>query len=274
MDSLLDTVFYPSVPTSIEYSLREGYGEGAVLYSGTMSNPAFSSVTSQGYAYSISLPITTPLVKQSGGMFPYQFHVKAYFSSGPADFLVKPVYVLTPLVGTHVNSLMRYLDKARIKELDPSLQYSPEEMVHFLIEGINYINSVGTPSMYTLDAMPPTLYSLLVYAAAFAALNARYLAEGMNSFEFTGANTQLSFNRKEVLQTKMSELQSMLDTQLPNAKKAAIVSFGPGTAPEAAIASGMTMRRKLGSIGLTVGPTTNSSRFLRYTKMNITPYRY
>lgn len=257
---LKESAVFPSVPTSVVLKILEGYGDASLPLRGniTVTNPTFSFFTSSGYAYDFTLPITTPITEHSGGMYPFQLQVTANFSGGKTDTITKPVYVLTRRILNLVTSLKRFLDKARIQELDQNLQWQDDEYVHFILEGCSYLNGIKDLTFWTPENFPTPLESYLVQAAAWTALNARYLAEGMTSFEFNGANTQLTYNRREAIQVKMDELRSVLDTNFLIAKTAAIRRFGVGTAPAGAV--GITPNR-VGSIGVQLGPNTNRSGF-------------
>lgn len=258
--SLDDIVVYPDQPSRISILLRDGYDAGNMNIASTiLTNPSPLSSTSNGYAYRISLPLSgVSLSTQSGGYYPYQFEVTAGFPTAPDDVNVKPVYLMTPSVITQVISLKRYLDKARLDEIDPNLQWGDEELVHFLMEGVQYINSVKDLSFWTIANIPPPLYSPLLMSAAWHALNARFIAEGMVNFDFQGSNTQLSFNRRDAIQTKMDELRSVLDNNLIPTKTAAFRTYGPGVAPPGI--NGAT-QKAIGSLGVAYTPNLNRTYF-------------
>jgi hypothetical protein len=258
------TIFLEAQASGITLTLREGYGDTPiVLATQTVAGNALSydTVTSVGFGYNRSLSLSTPLVNQSqGGLVPYQLVIEASFPAPRKNkVVIKPVYVLTPRSVTLITAMSRYLDKARLDDIDKALQWGEEEMLHFLVQGINYINGIGEASFWTLSQYPPNLQNHLFMAASWEALNARFLAEGMNSFEFQGANTQLTFNRRDAIQTKMDELRSVLDQYLPQAKASAIRLFGPGVAP----AGSMPLAQNgLGVLGVALGPMTNRQRWL------------
>ena len=259
--ALEDVAFFDTQPASMSIALREGFGETPTIITALpMNAPTFDRLTSQGYAYKLSLPLSSSVIASaSGAWFPHQFVIRAKFAdSRPESVVIKPVYILTPTVATSINSMRRYLDKARLDDIDKSLQWVDEELAHFLMEGTNYINSIGEPTFWTVNKMPSNLYSHLVNAACFVALNARFIAEGMNSFEFQGANTQLTFNRRDVIQTKMDELRGILDQYLPAAKTNAIRAFGAGTPPPNALPK--TGMANIGTLHISLSPNTNFTR--------------
>jgi hypothetical protein len=261
----VDTVaFFDAQASGITLKLREGYGDTPIVLATAVrsgSSLSYDTITSIGFGYNLSLPLTAALTTQSqGGLVPYQLVIEATFPAPrKPKTIIKPVYVLTPRTVTLVTSMSRYLDKARLDDIDKSLQWGEEELLHFLVQGINFINSIGEASFWTLSQYPPNLQNHLFTAACWEALNARFLAEGMNSFEFQGANTQFTFNRREAIQTKMDELRGVLDSYLPNSKAAAIRTFGPGVVPSGSMP---VSRNGLGVLGVALGPMTNRQRWL------------
>lgn len=264
--TILETyAFYDVEPVSITATLREGYGATPINVASslvTLAPGAYSVLTSKGYGYKVSLPMTPGRVTdQSGGIYPYQFVIEAAFNSNlgrTADMVILPVQVVTPQIIYYVNSAMRLLDKARLDEIDPSLQWHDEEMVHFVLEAVNYLNGLGAESYWTAAAYPPTLLNHLSTATAMLAIQSRLLAEGLTSFEFQGSNTQLSFNRQPALQNAMDTLNARLEQHWPTAKSAALRAFGKGNPPPGmSTAPGMN----LGWNGFALGPTTNRTYY-------------
>jgi hypothetical protein len=200
----------------------------------------------RGYKYTVDLPLF-----ELPQPFYHFYSIKYVF---PQNELLRPLYPVAGGVSNHILNLKLYLDKARLKEIDPTLQWHTDELVHALFEGANYINGYPlTPTHWTIDAWPNPLNNYLFMAAAMYALNSRYLAEGFNSFEFSGLSTSLSFDRKEVIAYKIDELKGMLESQLEKAKNMAVRSIGVGTPQIANIQTA----NNLAVVGLTINPTNN-----------------
>ena len=253
--ALQDTVLLPRPPVKLTVSLREGSGLGTVLATSTTDKPQPSATTERGGVYPISLSGLTMKTAASGGFYPYQLIIEADYgvSGSNPDVIVKPVYGMTPIVATRVNSLKRYLDKGQFTDLDPNLQWADEELVHYLLEGMQYVNSAAPSATYwTVDNAPSSMDSMIGMAGAWIALNARYIAEGMSQFDYSGANVSLTFDRRDTFATKMQELKDTLDSGLPGAKRAAVAVAGTGNGPQ----------RSIGSLGVNIGPMINTG--IRY----------
>jgi hypothetical protein len=250
MGLLRDVVFYGEVPNMITVKVKDN--AGVVIATQVMSPPVPTSTTSEGSMFNIDVTGFAPALASSG-LYPYQMVIVANLASTPVpDIVTKPVYVLDGRGLGKLTSLKRYLDKARLTEIDPNLQWQDEELLHFMLEGMQFINAFP-PQLagWTLADLPTPMDSFHFMASAFMALNARYLAEGFTKFEFQGANTQLIHDRTEAIQYKIDELKGLLEAQLPLAKKSAITLFGAG--------SGITAKKPIGKLGISYSPVTNYS---------------
>lgn len=191
----------------------------------------FSEHEFRGYRYDFTIPgLTFPARTRSAYQIVY--NIKSQTPKLKTTE-VHQLFRLNSRFFDYIGKLKQYLDKARLVEIDPTLQWREDELANSLIEGINYIN--GHPAVYTfwtVDDIPLPMSSYVVQAAAFNALNARYLAEGFNDFEFQGLSTSLTIDRKQAISYKIEEIKAYLDTNLRNAKANAIATFGKGTPDE------------------------------------------
>lgn len=232
----------------------------------TIMSPTYTSKLTSGYEYRFDIGIPD-LTRAKDYTEPVQLLVEAKPPGAEPHIEVHPVYVLTASNATLVNSLQQYLDKARLVEIDPSLQWHTDEYLHYLNEGIGYINSFGEPATYwTVGAYPSSLRALLIYAASWHGLNARYMAEGFNAFEFAGANTNLNFDRRDVIATKMNELQGILDSRLPAARAAAVRAYGVGKPPDDSGQINNTAANS-GVLGISLGPMNNFYHLRNRTRL-------
>ncbi len=213
------------------------------------------SRNSNGYVYEFNIPVLN--ITNSVWLDPYQIMIE-YEGPAGSDSELHPLYIMNMKMINTAMVLRQYLDKAKLIEIDPSLQWAPTELLQSVLEGAKFIN--GFPpdgTFWNMEAWPSTLDHFLMLASAFYALNMRYLAEGMQKFDFSGLNTQLTFDRTDAIQTKMAEIQGILEGQLPNAKKSAIAIIGKGTAPEGAINNRV---RNLGVNGYSINLLNNYRR--------------
>lgn len=226
-----------------------------VVARGSISGPLpFDSATANGYVYKLNLgrPSITQFYND-----PYLLVIDAVTGEEDADPIteIHPLYLLNARTSTLANQLTQFLDKARLIEIDPSLQWTLQDYLHFTLEGIKHINSApAEPTYWTVQDFPSMLRQYLFAASALYALNARYMAEGFNSFEFSGLNTNLNFDRRETITYKIEELKAYLETGLAAAKKTAVSANGPGTP-----VGGETDTRlsRIGTLGIQSSPVSN-----------------
>ncbi len=213
-----------------------------------------SGGNASGYVHDLTIPAF--VVAKNIYVQPHQIIIN-YGQTSLTDMEIHPLYLMDARALNYYTSIKLYLDKARLVEIDPSLQWHITEILQSILEGYRYIN--GSPpegTFWNSTSMPSTLDSFLVWAAILYALNIRYLAEGLNKFEFTGLNTQLNYDRTEALSFKISEMQGLLE-KLPDAKKSAILIGGKGETPPGEI------NRRLASVaqlGLSVNLLNNRHR--------------
>lgn len=176
--------------------------------------------------------------------------------NGKSMVMYRQFYWINDAILGQLSQLRSLLDKARLVEIDPTVQWYDEDLVAALYTGLHRINSFQPIiTSWKFSDLPPPLWYSWQYAAAVAAMESRYLAEGFNSFDFTGMNTQLNYDRKEVLQGKIDSYNSQLDSNLPQAKKTAARTYGSGS-PDLTVSKAVG-GQPIVKLGLTLNPTNN-----------------
>lgn len=256
-EPLIDTIILPKPAVdSIQATIFTPFDSPKFIMP-TITNPTHIQKTSEGYLFEVTLDINDELATSVAYNDPMLLSITAKMTGvGKAHNEIHPVYVLNAKLARLANSMEQFLNKAQLREIDPSLQWHLSEYLHYLQEGMKHINSIGEPSTFwNLNAYPSSMQQYLLYAALLHALNARYLAEGFNAFQFNGLNTTLDFDRREAITYKIEEMKEFLQN-LPAAKAAAVNSFGVGTPPAD---SGETAGAAANSsvLGVQISPVTN-----------------
>lgn len=127
-----------------------------------------------------------------------------------------------------INDAKTYLDLLRIDDIQSRLRITPEIMMPFVGLALDRINGIGTATNWNVITMPNNLDYALQMCLRHEYINARYIAEGLSTFEFQGASTQLTSDRTQVWQTKMDEIQSWLNDNLEKLKNNVIRAGSPG----------------------------------------------
>lgn len=224
---------------------------GVPLVAGTPVASTSYNESSAGFQHRFEFDLAAVIATPSRYTEPLQI----VYEPDDGESEIHPLYVLDSKVLATVQSLKTYLDKSDLREIDASLQWSLPELVQAVYEGLKTVNAwepEGT--FWTFADFPPTLDRFLFAASAIYALSSRALAEGLNSFEFTGLNTSLNYNRADVLNAKVEELNAILE-RLTASKRSAININGKGTAP---VGTNDNRSRNLGVLRLSVNRMNNA----------------
>lgn len=222
------------------------------------SNPQYKQKTSAGYMFEFSLDINDELAGSSAYNDPMLLAIDAKMTGvAQVHSEIHPIYVLTAGGARLVNSMEQFLNKAQLREIDKALQFHTSEYLHYLQEGMKHINGIGDPATFwNLDKYPGSMQQFLTAAGIMYALNARYLAEGFNAFQFNGLNTTLDYDRREAITYKIEELKDFITSNLPTAKAAAVNSYGIGTPPaDSGETAGAAANYSV--LGIQLSPVTN-----------------
>lgn len=234
-----------SYPALIPVSSRQVRGQSSVPDKLNLGSKSLTQYHSTVNLTTFSLPFSS---------VPYLIYYNVTTADG-AEQVVTQLYWTNNRI---VNIAMRaknYLDKARLTEIDPTMQWWDTEYFAATYEGLQYVNGHAPEiTFWTQQDLPMPLEQYWMYASIFHMLNTRYLAEGMTKFNFTGLNTTLDVDRTEALQYKMDEIKGILDN-LTVAKVSAIRTSGTGTVdPTTGVTAG---RNAVAVLGLSINPTNN-----------------
>lgn len=226
-EPIRDSIILPYENAKIAVAVTNQYDASPVA-SVIEYNSTATTANASGYVHNIVIPAF--VVEKNIYLHPHQIII-SYGENALTDMEIHPLYLIDGRALNYYTSMKLYLDKARLVEIDPSLQFHITELLQAILEGYRYIN--GSPpegTFWNSTSMPSTLDNFLMYAALVYALNSRYLAEGFQRFDFTGLNTQLNYDRTPAIEYKISELLGFLE-KLPDAKKSAILIGGKGETP-------------------------------------------
>ena len=175
------------------------------------------------------------------GAYPFLSTWKYSLPTIPHNTEFHMVYVATTKTILYIAALKRTMDKARNYDIDPSLRFTDQELCCFLLMGLSRLNSY-TPVItnYSLQNLPKPLEYPLLKCAEYEALSAWALAEGMSSFQFTGASTSLEVDRTGHIKEKMADVGRYLEENV------------------AKIKDNLVRKSSAGTLSISVSPSTNS----------------
>lgn len=260
-----DSLVLNGVPTSTTLSIKNA--AGAVVYPETViasvdvlpvlspnAEPDFHLDTRKAnIQHKATYSIDTLALAESTQ--PYNAVYKVTIGGVVQTHIRQFIWVNDLMLG-QVAQLRSVLDKARLIEIDPTVQWYDEELAMCLYTGLRTINGYQPiVTNWRFTDLPQSLYGHWQTASAIAALEMRLLAEGLNTFEFSGLNTQLNYNRTEALSQRLDALNGKLESNLPTAKKTAARAEGSGTVD--LTVSKANIGQAVVKLGLTYGPTNN-----------------
>jgi hypothetical protein len=252
-DTAINDAIVSSAATLVSYSIVviDPLGKNVLDSPITGSNVAASSTSSKGNSFKFTIP---PLgIEKNIYNDPYQIVIE-YNDGISTEVEIHTLYIADRRTINFIQQLNLFLDKSRLVEIDESLQWYTPELIDSLLQGIKRINaSEPENTFWTLKDIPSTLDNYTLTAAKIAALDMRLMAEGMNAFEFSGLNTSLNYNRSDFLQSRIGELNSLMD-RLPASKKSAINVAGKGTPP---VGETDIRRKNIAALGLSVNTLNN-----------------
>jgi hypothetical protein len=166
------------------------------------------------------------------------------------------LWAVTPQIMKGMSFLEDFLNKAKIENTIPELQYTDGDLINYLERGLNLFNMVGSmPTAFTGTNMQGVLFDAWVTCASYYALGAQLMAEGALAFDFSGQGISLNVDRTPQLDSALGRIESMIDSRIVPLKKALQtqgVTSGDGSVGKT------TMRNSanLGTLGLTNAATT------------------
>lgn len=134
------------------------------------------------------------------------------------ETLYHPLHVLDAAGIATVHRMRMDIDKARLIDIDPTLNFSDSDLYHYLMMGIERFNMLGRiATMWGLPFLITNKFSWAVEKLGLIeALEAWSLAEGMKAFQFTGASIQLTVDRKKAIDDMLNGLKA----KIPEIEKA------------------------------------------------------
>lgn len=173
--------------------------ESGNSYLAGLVNPTPVATFFDKVKYSFSSPSIPTMKAGSQGNKPYI--VQWNYNLGTEDKQEYHfIYMISHKMLLAMNDLRRMIDKARNEDIIHQLQFTDVDLVHYLFRALDRINQAPpTFTQYSLGGLPFQFDTCLIYAAAWEALNAQLLAEGVSSFDFSGQSVSLSVDRTAAL---------------------------------------------------------------------------
>lgn len=166
------------------------------------------------------------------------------------------VWVVTPQILVGCASLEQYINKARLSNVIPELDYTQSDLLEYLARGLNLFNSFPPQlTAFTGTNMQGLIFDGWLQCSAYYALGAQLQAEGAMAFDFSGQTVSLNVDRTPAIESALGRIESALDNHVKPAKKLlarAGVNSGDGSQGGQFIDGS----RQLGRLSVINAPTT------------------
>lgn len=172
-------------------------------------------------------------------------------------------WVITPQIALASSMLEGFLNKSRIENIIPELQYTSGDLISYLERGLYMFNMTAFPTAFTGTNMQGALLDGWVTCSTYWAIGAQLIAEGSLAFDFSGQGVTLNVDRTPALESALGRIESRIqDTIVPLKKQLATqgIIAGDGSIGATALRNSFS----LGTLGMINSPTTRIGGFSNY----------
>lgn len=186
-----------------------------------MNNLPWSDPTVKIERYSDKTVVRLPNVAGDSKLEPILVlveHVrKGAFS--PTQYSYK-AWAITPQMLVGLNSLEQYINKARLSNVIPELEYTQSDLLEYLARGLNLFNSFPpTLTAFNGRNMQGIIFDGWLQCSAYYALSAQLQAEGAMAFDFSGQEVSLNVDRTPAIESALGRVESALNEHVKPMKK-------------------------------------------------------
>ena len=130
------------------------------------------------------------------------------------------IWIVTPQMLNCINILESFLNKAKIDNIIPQLEYTQPGMLQNMNRGLALFNGYQ-PLMTSFNGtnMQGILLDAFVLCASYYALAEQLLAEGMMAFDFTGQAVTLNVDRTPAIESALGRVEQQMQERIPHIKK-------------------------------------------------------
>ncbi|MNQ34128.1 hypothetical protein D3C85_475790 [compost metagenome] len=129
-------------------------------------------------------------------------------------------WVITPQILVAAASLEQYINKARLSNVIPELEYTQADLIEYLARGLNLFNSFPPQiTAFTGTNMQGPILDGWLQCSAYYALAAQLQAEGALAFDFSGQSVSLNVDRTPSIESALGRVESALNDHVKPAKK-------------------------------------------------------
>lgn len=130
------------------------------------------------------------------------------------------LWVVTNQTMVAVGMLQKAIDKAKLENIIPELEYTVPDYILGLYRGLQMFNSYP-PQVTSIRGtnMQGILLHLWLICASLEILKSQSLAEGASAFDFSGQTVNLNVDRTPALEAAIGRLEAQLESEVKPYKK-------------------------------------------------------
>lgn len=170
--------------------------------------------------------------------------------------LTYKVWPITPQILVAASQMEDFINKARIQNVIPELDYTQPDLIQYLHRGLALLNSFPPHTTnFTGTNMQGILLDAWLQCSSYYALASQLQAEGAMAFDFSGQTVSLNVDRTPAIEGALGRVESALEQNVKPMKKLlakAGVLDGDGSAGGQMINGA----HHLGTLGVMNAPTT------------------
>ena len=129
------------------------------------------------------------------------------------------LWVITPQIALGMSHLEDFINKSRIENVIPELQWTDADLLTYLERGLYMFNRVGYPTGFNGTNMQGQLFDAWLICSCYYALGAQLQAEGSLAFDFSGQGVSLNVDRTPQLDSALGRVESQIDQHVLPLKK-------------------------------------------------------
>ncbi len=137
----------------------------------------------------------------------------------PRNYTYK-LWIVSPRMAQAVSFMEDFVNKSRIQNIIPELQYGFADMMSALSMGLSMFNGLSPQlTSFTGTGMAGALMNSWLLCAYWYVLNAQILAEGSLAFDFSGQGVSLNVDRTPQLDSALGRIESQIENTVKPMKK-------------------------------------------------------
>lgn len=180
--------------------------------------------------------------------------LRAKVNQRPVSYSFR-LWKITPQIVLAATMIEDFLNKSRIENVIPELEYTYGDLLGYLERGLYLFNMTGVPTNFNGLNMQGVILDSWIICSSYWAISTQLIAEGSLAFDFSGQGVSLNVDRTPQLDSALGRIESRIqDTVLPLKKQMASQGILGGDGSQGA--GNLHNPYSAGTLSLINAPTT------------------